>query len=96
MVRLMRCNVFHVRHRCIHGRETLSKSPHQRTADLHTAVDKERPDIIVDGQSGHPLDKNVSEWWGKMLTKAINVGGAATAWGGGGNPTEPESVKTFL
>lgn len=30
-----------------------------------------------------------------MLTKAINAG-AAAGWRGGGNPTEPESVKTFL
>lgn len=35
---------------------------------------------------------------GETLTKAINVGAAAAAaaWRGGGNPTEPESVKTLL
>lgn len=31
-----------------------------------------------------------------MLTQAINVGAADAAWRGGGNPTEAESVKTFL
>lgn len=36
-------------------------NPHPYAAERHTDFDKERPDIIVDGQSGRPLDKNVAE-----------------------------------
>ena len=66
--------------------------------DLHTAFDTVRPVLLLTSREGNHGIKMCQRSSGKMLTKAINVGAAAAAagWRGGGNPTEPGSVKTFL